>query len=94
MVFEMPPINSNLNYNRARDLAAGRKLAAQRPGITPKVQTTLDESMPAHAARATTLAAAAQHPMIIPSRVQSTLDIAMPALFLFYFVSRLKGGAH
>ena len=73
--FEMPDIRSDLNYNRPRDLAIGRrKLKA-----APKVQSTLDKALPAHVARATTLAAAEQHPTIIPTRTQTTLDIAMPA---------------
>ena len=75
LIFEMPDINSNLNYNRPRDLVIGRrKLKA-----APKVQSTLDKALPAHVARATTLAAAEQHPTIIPTRTQTTLDIAMPA---------------
>ena len=80
MVFLMPPINSTLNYNRPRDMAIGRKLAAaQHQPTILKVQTTLDVSMPAHAARATALAGAEPHPMIIPARVQTTLDATMPA---------------
>ena len=80
MVFLMPPINSTLNYNRPRDMAIGRRLAAgQHQPTIPKVQTTLDASMPAHAARATALAVAELYPSDIPVRKQTTLDATMPA---------------